>query len=223
MEGGLPYRIPLPLALGSIALAGILLAHDRPVRAASDSTPVSMIASPSCGTGSGFCFSPSTVQIAAGTMVIWTNTTGAPHTATDDGGSWGTPTVSPGGTAAIAFSTAATFHYHCQIHPDMHGTLVVLAPTPTPSPTPTPTPSPSPTPTPIPTPTPTITPTSGASGSPSPNVSPTISRSPAGARPRLAQTGQPGTGASRILLLLLGSSLVGFGAVLGLVRKVRRR
>jgi plastocyanin len=89
------------------------------------STPVSMIASSSCGTGSGFCFSPAAATITLGAPVTWTNTTSASHTATADGGAFDTSTVSPAQTATITFSTPGTYAYHCSIHPDMLGTIVV--------------------------------------------------------------------------------------------------
>ena len=88
-------------------------------------TPVSMIAASSCGTGSGFCFSPGSATITVGTPVAWTNTTAAPHTATADGGTFDTSTVNPGQTTTITFSSPGTYAYHCSIHPDMHGTITV--------------------------------------------------------------------------------------------------
>ena len=59
----------------------------------------------SCGTGSGFCFSPGSATITVGTPVAWTNTTAAPHTATADGGTFDTSTVNPGQTTTITFSS----------------------------------------------------------------------------------------------------------------------
>jgi plastocyanin len=95
-------------------------------RAASPiSTAVSMIASSTCGTGSGFCFSPATISTTVGAPVAWTNTTGVFHTATDDGGAWDTSLVGPGQTATISFPHPGTYAYHCSIHSDMHGTVVV--------------------------------------------------------------------------------------------------
>ena len=89
------------------------------------STPVSMIAASSCGTGSGFCFSPASATITVGAPVTWTNTAGVVHTATADGGAFDTGIVNPGQTATNTFSTPGTYPYHCSIHPDMLGTIVV--------------------------------------------------------------------------------------------------
>ena len=80
-------------------------------------------------TGS-FGFNPTTITIAVGTTVTWTNTTGAPHTVTsDDGKSFdsglNTPISPNGGTFSFTFSKAGTFTYHCQIHPSMKATIIV--------------------------------------------------------------------------------------------------
>jgi plastocyanin len=77
-----------------------------------------------------FTFSPATITIKAGTTVVWTNMTGAPHTVTsDDGKSFDSGIANPipasGGTFKFTFNTAGSFSYHCQIHPFMKATIVV--------------------------------------------------------------------------------------------------
>jgi plastocyanin len=73
---------------------------------------------------SGFAFHPSKITVSAGTRVAFSNSDGAPHTATR-AGSFNTGTVKPGTTVAIRFSRKGTFGYHCAIHPSMHGKVVV--------------------------------------------------------------------------------------------------
>ena len=74
-----------------------------------------------------FTFGPNSITITAGGTVTWTNSDSAPHTATGDGGSFDTGTIDPGGSASITFDTPGTYSYFCSIHPDMTGTVVVLA------------------------------------------------------------------------------------------------
>lgn len=78
---------------------------------------------------SNFAFSPGTITIKAGTTIVWTNMSDAPHTSTSDPGSpvtWDSgPLNTNGGTFSMTFSTPGTYHYHCSIHPFMHGTIVV--------------------------------------------------------------------------------------------------
>jgi len=70
-------------------------------------------------------FAPDAVDVAAGSMVTWTNTDGVAHTSTSDARVWDSGIVPPGGQFSVAFPTAGTFQYHCAIHPGMIGTVVV--------------------------------------------------------------------------------------------------
>ncbi|WP_236572824.1 cupredoxin domain-containing protein [Streptomyces sp. GS7] len=72
----------------------------------------------------GFAFSPSTLTVSKGTTVTWTNEDRAPHTVTGSGG-LNSPTLWGGDSYTFTFKTAGTFSYGCDIHPFMHGTVVV--------------------------------------------------------------------------------------------------
>jgi plastocyanin len=74
-----------------------------------------------------FFFSPSSVSIAVGDTVTWRNTGQAPHNATADDGSFKTPTLNNGQSASHTFTQAGTFSYICTIHPNMKGTIRVIA------------------------------------------------------------------------------------------------
>jgi plastocyanin len=71
-----------------------------------------------------FAFHPPTLTVAAGTKVAFANSSSVAHTATR-AGSFDTGHIKPGKTAAVRFSHAGTFAYHCSIHPFMHGKIVV--------------------------------------------------------------------------------------------------
>jgi plastocyanin len=98
-----------------------------------------------------FAFNPTTLTVSAGTTVVWTNTAPlTPHTVTSDPGApvaFDGP-VDAGSTFSFTFTVIGTYHYHCTIHPGMHGTIIITAPpTPTSTPAPaTPTASPGPPP-----------------------------------------------------------------------------
>lgn len=72
-------------------------------------------------------FSPAMLTVAAGTKVVWTNSTDVPHTVTSDTGSTLASSMisSSGGTFSFTFTTPGTYTYHCTIHPYMKGTIVV--------------------------------------------------------------------------------------------------
>jgi plastocyanin len=73
---------------------------------------------------SHFEFHPPTLQISKGTRVVFSNSSGTAHTATDKG-AFDTGRVKAGKAAAVRFEQKGTFNYHCKIHPFMHGKIVV--------------------------------------------------------------------------------------------------
>lgn len=75
-------------------------------------------------------FVPATVNISVGDTVTWTNNepSAIPHTVTSDtAGQFDSGIFNPPQTFAHTFTTAGTFAYHCNVHPTMHGTVVVAA------------------------------------------------------------------------------------------------
>ncbi len=124
LSGHTRLRMAVLVTAGLLALAVPV----APVVAAD--TPASMIDDPACGTEFGACFDPSFVSIAAGDTVTWTNNSANPfgHTATSDTPmDWDTGILMTGQSATITFPTAGIFPYHCAIHPDMVGTVEVVA------------------------------------------------------------------------------------------------
>lgn len=70
-----------------------------------------------------FEFSPKSISVPPGTLVIWVNHTNAPHTVT--GGSFGSGTINPGGSYSFRFNSSGSFGYHCTFHPFMTATVNV--------------------------------------------------------------------------------------------------
>jgi LPXTG-motif cell wall-anchored protein len=76
-----------------------------------------------------FHFSPNATTVHVGDTITWTNDGPSGHTATASDGSFNTGVLQKGQSASHTFTKAGTFAYVCQIHPFMHGTIVVLAST----------------------------------------------------------------------------------------------
>jgi plastocyanin len=74
-----------------------------------------------------FAYYPDPVKIEEGGKVIWQNEDSAPHTATADDGSFDTGTLEEGKRGSETFKEAGAYSYICTIHPDMHGTVEVVA------------------------------------------------------------------------------------------------
>lgn len=102
-------------------------------------------------------FVPANVTVALGTAVTWDNVDDRAHTVTANDGSFDSGIFDVGATYTRAFETSGVFSYLCTLHPEMIGTVTVLAEdgsTPAPDPTPPPEPDPPPDPTPVPPPSP---------------------------------------------------------------------
>jgi plastocyanin len=72
-----------------------------------------------------FAFSPADISATVGQTVTFTNNDSAPHTATLDDGSCGTPNIDNGGSNGLTFNAAGTYPFHCAVHPNMKGTITV--------------------------------------------------------------------------------------------------
>jgi plastocyanin len=73
-------------------------------------------------------FNPPTVRVAQGDTVTWTqNEPLVQHTSTSDQGFWHSPDLSTGDSYSqtAAFRSAGRYGYHCAIHPDMTGAVLV--------------------------------------------------------------------------------------------------
>jgi plastocyanin len=143
-----------------------------------------------------FHFTPAATTIHVGDTITWTNDGPSSHTATAHGGSFDTGVLKKGQSASHTFTQPGTFTYFCQIHPFMHGTIVVLAATTTTS---------------------AATPTSTTPTSTTPaSTTPTATTAAAPTGPTL-----PTTGFNVLTALGAGLVLVGIGA--GLRRSSARR
>jgi plastocyanin len=75
-------------------------------------------------------FSPSSISVATGATVVWTNNDSDPHTVTASAGGFDSGRFSPGASYRHTFNTAGRFSYFCDLHPSMVGVVVVTSPPP---------------------------------------------------------------------------------------------
>ena len=94
-----------------------------PTPAPAGSTTVNIGGGASTLTTTAFGQNPLT--IAVGTTISWLNDDNTTHTSAADGNQWSSGNVQPGGRFNFTFASAGRFTYHCQIHPNMVGTIVV--------------------------------------------------------------------------------------------------
>jgi plastocyanin len=73
-----------------------------------------------------FRFKPAQITIKRGTRVRWINKDSTAHTATaNNGTSFDSGRLGPGERYTHTFRRAGKKPYHCEIHPDMRGTIIV--------------------------------------------------------------------------------------------------
>jgi plastocyanin len=71
-------------------------------------------------------FIPANTQVAAGTIVTWSNKDYVAHTATSgDGFSFDTKTILPNQSVSLTFKNKGFFPYYCKIHPWMIGAITI--------------------------------------------------------------------------------------------------
>src|SRR6202453_2883144 len=71
-----------------------------------------------------FMFVPATLTVAPGTTVTFVNDDDEPHTVTSTVKAFDSEGLDTNQT----FSKAGTYMYFCEVHPYMHGTVIVKAP-----------------------------------------------------------------------------------------------
>jgi plastocyanin len=88
-----------------------------------------------------FTFEPPSVTIRPGATIEWANDDTVPHTVTSSTGAFDSGILDPGSRFYWTASKTGSFAYHCQLHPQMEGTVIVegepiAAATPAPAATP---------------------------------------------------------------------------------------
>jgi len=72
-----------------------------------------------------FKFGVVALEVAAGTIVTWTNRDDVPHTVVSTTKVFKSPALDTGESFSYTFKDAGTFEYYCGLHPRMTGKIVV--------------------------------------------------------------------------------------------------
>ena len=72
-------------------------------------------------------FDPANLTMLAGSKVTWTNMDNQVHSLiADDGISFSSGSINPGGTYSFTPAATGTYAYHCGIHPTVQGIIYVV-------------------------------------------------------------------------------------------------
>jgi plastocyanin len=94
-----------------------------PTPAPAGATTVTIASGASTKTTAAFGANPLTISV--GTTVSWLNNDNTTHTSAADGNQWSSGNIAPGDRFNFTFASPGRFTYHCQIHPNMVGTIDV--------------------------------------------------------------------------------------------------
>lgn len=72
-----------------------------------------------------FMFAPTSLTVATGSTVTWTNKDDEPHTVVSEGGLFRSAALDTNESFSFRFDRPGTYRYMCTIHPRMLGTIVV--------------------------------------------------------------------------------------------------
>ena len=72
-----------------------------------------------------FSFTPDTLNVKAGTMVIWSNDDDIPHSVVTTDGKVHSRALDTTETFRFTFATPGTYDYFCGLHPHMKGRIIV--------------------------------------------------------------------------------------------------
>ncbi len=124
-EDTLMRRIILLMTVAALVVVGALFAvsvagaHKHPTAKAQKHPTRTVLIQ-------GFRFKPAHITIKRGTKVRWINKDSTAHTATSNNGrSFDSGRLRPGQRYKHTFKRAGKKPYHCEIHPDMKGTITV--------------------------------------------------------------------------------------------------
>jgi len=131
------YLIPLS-AITVLAFAAIAAAQPAVVPADTTTTPAESTTPTESTTPDSNstttveirnnAFIPAQLNVAPGTTVTFVNRDSVPHTATSDNKLFDSGELAPGASYPVVFDGAGTVTYHCKLHPEMRGSIVVGEP-----------------------------------------------------------------------------------------------
>ena len=73
----------------------------------------------------GHAFNPAQLNVAPGTTVTFVNNDTEAHTATANDGLFDSGVLEPGSSFDVWLDGSGTVTYHCELHPDMQGSIIV--------------------------------------------------------------------------------------------------
>lgn len=112
---------------GAVGLFNVTGDEAPPPPPVGATTTVHIVPGAAARTTDAFDPNPLAVVVGVNSTVVWVNDDTISHTATSRTGVWDTGLILPGRSASFTFTAPGTYDYYCLPHPNMVGTIIVLA------------------------------------------------------------------------------------------------
>jgi len=129
---GMRLRSVIAPGIAAVVVAVVALAFGKS-RPAVSSAPASAAHATAVVSGkdvtlkiANYSYHPPALTVKAGTKIIVTNSDQTAHTVTAKSGAFDSGTVNPGKSASFTVSKPGVYHYYCQFHAFMTGTITVV-------------------------------------------------------------------------------------------------
>ncbi|MHB8603612.1 MAG: cupredoxin domain-containing protein [Thermoplasmatota archaeon] len=110
-------------AVPAPAVAGI---QDCTPPGPTDQLGIALDVPSACLTLKSVAFHPKFLVVSVGTTLTWTNLDPVTHTVTSNTGDFDSGFLASGSSFTHTFAAQGAFSYHCNVHPGMQGTIVVV-------------------------------------------------------------------------------------------------
>jgi glucose/arabinose dehydrogenase/plastocyanin len=124
MKNRMVMWVVVALVILGVVIGGVVFYNNSQNSGKTTNTSTQNVAS-GVITIQNYSFSPSSITISKGDTVTWQNNDSAIHRIVADDNSFDLGDVSNSGTSKYIFDKAGTYSYHCSIHPEMKGVVVV--------------------------------------------------------------------------------------------------
>ena len=101
--------------------------ESRLAASGSSSSPDVTIVHGAGGSNNAQFYSPANYSVVAGTTVTWVNRDGTTHSVTSDSGLFDSGPLPPGASFSYTFIQPGIYHYSCNYHSWMTGTIIVTS------------------------------------------------------------------------------------------------
>src|SRR5690242_14268181 len=120
-------RLGLLILLVAASVPGGSSAPERDARSSASNSAQSSGGSQTAAQMKDFQFAPAVISVKAGDAITWTNNDSFTHNVAVDRGPeiFVTTELKPGETAHITFTKPGSYHYFCEWHPFMQGSIEV--------------------------------------------------------------------------------------------------